>query len=231
MQILDAGETPPGRRNFKIPRANISPVSSANISASPPPAAKPRRKRHFVLWAILGLFFLFLLWALFSANPFAQVVREILGQPPDQIVLNSPFSVSPHSFRYYTFRLPAGGNNVLLLGHFTAVDDTTPRGRPSSAEDKVEGGIEVLVLSESSFGDWHRGATPDSLYHSGPVSGAEIRVQIPRSEQLYYVVFSNRTSQSTSRRVDAKLVLRFRSWLPDWMHKLVPAVLVASPAI
>ena len=193
-------------------------MSSANIPASPPPAAKPRRKRHFVLWAILGLFFLFLLWALFSANPFAQVVREILGQPPDQIVLNRPFSVSPHSFRYYTFRVPAGTNNVFLMGHFAAVEDTKPGGGPSSAEVQVEGGIEVLVLSESSFGDWRKGARPDSLYDSGPVSRADVRVQIPRSQQLYYVVFSNRTSQSTAKRVDSKLVLRFSSWLPGWMH-------------
>jgi len=194
-------------------------VSSAKISASPPPAAKPRKKRHFVLWAILGLFFLFSLWALFSASPFAQVVREILGQPPDQIVLNRPFSVSPHSFRYYTFRVPAGTNNVFLTGRFTAVEDSKPPGSPSSAEVQLEGGIEVLVLSESSFGDWRKGARPDSVYDSGPVSRADVRVQIPRSEQLYYVVFSNRTSQFTPKRVDARLVLRFTSWLPEWIHR------------
>lgn len=153
-----------------------------------------------------------------SANPFAQAAREILGQPPDQIILNSPFSVSPHSFRYYTFRLPAGTNNAFLTGHFTAGEDSKPGGPPSAAEGQVEGGIEVLVLSESSFTQWQKGARPDPLYQSGPVPSGDVGVQIRGSEQLYYVVFSNRTSQTRGKRVNAKLVLRFRSWLPDWMH-------------
>lgn len=193
-------------------------MSSANIPASPPPVAKPGRKRHFVLRTILGLLFVFVLWALFSGNPFAQVVREILGQTPDQTVLNTPFSVSPHSFRYYTFRLPAGTSNAFLTGHFTAVEGTTPPARPAPAEDQAEGGFHLLVLTESSFNDWRKGATPDLLYDSGPVSAADLRVQIPRGGELYYVVFSNRTSSSTAKRVNAQFVLRFRSWLPDWMH-------------
>lgn len=164
------------------------------------------------------MLFVFVLWALFSGNPFAQVVREILGQTPDQTVLNTPFSVSPHSFRYYTFRLPAGTSNAFLTGHFTAVEGTTPPARPAPAEDQAEGGFHLLVLTESSFNDWRKGATPDLLYDSGPVSAADLRVQIPRGGELYYVVFSNRTSSFTAKRVNAQLVLRFRSWLPDWMH-------------
>lgn len=205
--------------NPEIPHAKIGSVSPANIS-SPPSVMKPRRKHHLVLWTILALFLLFVGWTLLSASPFAQVLREILGQRPDQIVLQRPFSVSPHSFRYYTFRLPTGANKVFLTGQFTAVEGATLRALPSSSENRAEAdGIELLLLTESSFTAWQKGAKASSLYDSGPVSHADVRVQILQSEQLYYVVFSNRLSQSTVKQVNASLALRFGSWLPDWIHR------------
>lgn len=190
-------------------------MSSANNSASPPRVTKPRRKRHPVLWTILVLFVLSIFWALFSANPFAQVIRQILGQQPDQIVIQSPFSVSPHSFRYYTFRLPAKAKDVFLTGQFTAAEGAKLRALPSSSGDRTEAaGIDMLVLTESAFTVWQKGTKADSLYDSGQVSRADVRVPIPPGEQLYYVVFNNRASQFTVKRVDARLVLHFGSWLP-----------------
>lgn len=190
-------------------------MSSANNSVSPSRATKPRRKRHPVLWTILVLFLLSIFWALFSANPFAQVIRQILGQHPDQIVLQSPFSISPHSFRYYTFRLPAKAKDIFLTGQFTAAEGAKLRALPSSSENRTEAtGIEVLVLTESSFALWQKGTKAASLYDSGQVSRADVRVPIPPGEQLYYVVFNNRAVQSTVKRVDARLVLHFGGWLP-----------------
>lgn len=72
----------------------------------------------------------------------------------------------------------------------------------------------MLVLTESAFTVWQKGTKADSLYDSGQVSRADVRVPIPPGEQFYYVVFNNRASQATVKRVDARLMLDFGSWLP-----------------
>ena len=194
-------------------------MSSGNIAESSRPPAKPRRKRRLILWIFLALCIAFILWALASANPFAQGIRDLLGDQPDQVVLEKSFSVPAHSFRYYTFTMPVGSKRVFLAGQFTASAQSAQAQAPqSSGETQIGGGgIELLVLPETAFAAWQKGSSGDSAYHSSRVSPGEVHVQVPEEAGVYYVVFSNRLSQSPAN-VSAKLRLRYGSWLPDWLR-------------
>jgi hypothetical protein len=42
-----------------------------------------------------------IVWVATSESPVAQQVQEIVGWKHDQTILDTPFSVGPHTFRYY----------------------------------------------------------------------------------------------------------------------------------
>lgn len=191
-------------------------MSSANISNSSTPApARPKRKRHIVLWTILVVSVLFILWAAFSTNPFAQGLREFGGVKPDQTVLQKSFTVSQRSFRYYKFAL-SGSAKVSLVGQFTS---SAVPGRDRTGTDPSESGIELLVLTEPGFQEWQsaRGAIP--IYDSGVASQAKIQAQLPEGAGAYYLVFSNRSSTTNAKNVSATLRLHFGSWVPEWLRR------------
>lgn len=193
-------------------------MSSANISNSSTPApAQPKRKRHIVLWTILILFVLFLLWSVFSSNPFAQGFRQLGGVKPDQTVLQKSFTVSPRSFRYYKFALSEGSAKVSLVGQFTS---SAVPGHDQTGTDPSESGIELLVLTEPGFQEWQRKQGAASIYDSGVASHARIQGSIPQRAGLYYLVFSNRSSTTNAKNVNATLRLHYASWVPEWLRRL-----------
>jgi len=181
------------------------------------PSSPQKRKRHLWRWIFLALLLGAIAWITISANPFAQGLREIGGDRPDQEILQRTFSVSPRSFRYYTFSLPEGSSHVALVGEFTALleKDKSPDG-PESAGS----GIELLVLSEAAFAIWQKGSTVTSVYDSGRVSHAKVRAELPEGAGVYYLVFSNKLSPSGASNVRANLQLHSRSWLADWIRWL-----------
>src|SRR5215469_6453536 len=90
--------------------------------------APPRiKKRRILLWVLVGLFLGAILWAATSESPFAQGIQELVGWKHDQTILETPFSVTAHNFRFYKFDLPEGSMNVSILGQFSS----------SSAEKKA----------------------------------------------------------------------------------------------
>jgi hypothetical protein len=202
------------------------PAASSPAQPSFPP--KPR-KRHFWRWIFLALLLIVIVWVAISANPFAQGLREIGGDKPDQVILDRTFSVSPRSFRYYTFSLPEGSSRAALIGEFGARPEgdraTSPDGPESAA-----GGIELLVLSEAAFAIWQKGGSTTSVYDSGRVSHANLRVELPDGVGIYYLVFSNKFSPSSASNVRATLQLHSRSWLPDWIRR-TPALAPVSSGI
>ncbi|MGB8060321.1 MAG: hypothetical protein WCF26_00305 [Candidatus Sulfotelmatobacter sp.] len=189
----------------------------AASSPAQPSSPQKRRKRHFWRWIFLALLLSAIVWVAISANPFAQGLREIGGDKPDQSILNRTFSVSPRSFRYYQFTLPKGSSHVVLIGEFTAQfeKDKGPDGSESAAR-----GIELLVLSESAFAIWQKGGSATSVYDSGRMSHAEVRAGLPDGAGVYYIVFSNKLSPSGASNVRAALQLHSKSWLPDWIRRL-----------
>ena len=75
--------------------------------------APPRvKKRRILLWVLLGLLLGTFLWAATSDSASAQGIQELVGWKHDQTILDAPFSVSAHNFRYYKFDLPEGSTNV-----------------------------------------------------------------------------------------------------------------------
>ena len=159
-------------------------------------------------------------WVTISANPFAQGLRELGGDKPDQAILERTFSVSPRSFRYYAFSLPEGSSHVGLVGEFTAVLGGDKETSPSDGPESADSGIELFVLSEPAFAIWQKGGSTTSVYDSGRVSQAKVHAELPAGAGVYYLVFSNKLSPSGAGSVRATLQLHSRSWIPDWIRRL-----------
>lgn len=203
------------------------PVSSpakraaiANASASELP--RPRHTRRVALWLLLAIFAGVVLWAATSDNPVAQQVQEIVGWKHDQTVLDTPFSVGAHTFRYYKFSLPEGSVNVAIVGQFAAASDNH---NGSDRKDKDvkkddDSTIEVFVLSEPAFTVWQNGYATGSLYESGKVAEGTVHGDLPAGAGIYYLVFSNKSAPKTAKSVHATVLLRYKSWLPEWFRRM-----------
>ena len=200
------------------------PAASSPAQPSSPPK---RRKRHLWRWIFLALLLVGIVWVTISANPFAQGLRELGGDKPDQTILERTFALSPRGFRYYTFTLPERSGHVVLVGEFTAVLEGDKGASPDGPESAATG-IELLVLSEAAFAIWQKGGSTGSVYDSGRVSHAKVRAELPDGAGVYYLVFSNKLSASSASNVHASLRLRFGSWLPDWIRRLPARAPVSS---
>jgi len=188
------------------------------------PAAKiapPRQKRRIFLWILLGLLVGTIGWGALSDDPFAQGLQDVVGWKHDQNVLDTPFTVSAHNFRYYKFALPEGSLNVSIVGHFTAAspENKTPKSKGKAAED-CDNDIEVYVLSEPAFAVWQNGYATSSVYESGRVSQGEMQAELPAGAGIYYLVFSNKFSPKTAKNVNASVLLRYKSWIPESFRKM-----------
>ena len=144
----------------------------------------------------------------------------------DRIILDSTFSVGPHTFRYYKFALPEGSVNVAVVGQFKAsADSQSSSNRKSQPGDKnkvVDGdnNIEVYVLTDSAFTVWQNGYATSSLYESGKVASGTVQAEVPAGPGIYYLVFSNKSAPKTPKAVHAAVLLRYKSWLPDWFRRV-----------
>jgi hypothetical protein len=199
----------------------------AASSPAQPSSPQKRYKRHFWRWIVLALLLCAIAWVAISANPFAQGIRELGGDKPDQTILERTFPVSPRSFRYYTFSLPEGSSHVALVGEFSARPEgdraTSPDGPESAAS-----GVELLVLSEAAFAAWQKGGSTTSVYASGRAAHANVRVELPSGAGIYYLVFSNKLAPSSPSNVRASFQLHSRSWIPDWILRIPARAPVSS---
>jgi len=158
------------------------------------------------------------IWLATSESPTAQAVQEAVGWKHDQAILDAPFSIGPHTFRFYKFALPAGSVNVAVVGQFAATGDTRESG---GRKDKdLDSNVEVYVLSESAFTIWQNGYATSSLYESGRVAEGAIRTDLPAGEGIYYLVFSNKFAPKTAKNVRASALLRYKSWLPESLRRM-----------
>lgn len=183
-----------------------------------PPRVK---KRRIVLWVLLGLLLGAILWAATSENPFAQGVQELVGWKHDQTILETPFSVTARNFRYYKFDLPEGSTNVSIVGQFTASTTEKKAGsakpNPGETEDTD---VEVYVLSEPAFAVWQNGYATSSVYESGRVSQGTVQADLPAGAGVYYLIFSNKFSPKAAKSVNANVLLRYKSWLPESVRRM-----------
>src|ERR1051326_2306142 len=103
-----------------LPPREIPVVELPAAAALPRP--RPKRRRLF-LWMLLGVIVATVIWVVVSDDPYAQGVQELVGWKHDEAILETPFSVTAHSFRYYKFALPEGSTNVTIMGQFTVSAD------------------------------------------------------------------------------------------------------------
>jgi len=182
--------------------------------------APPRiKKRRIFLWILLGLFLGAILWAATSDSPFAQGIQELVGWKHDQTVLETPFSVNPKNFRYYKFDLPGGSMNVSIVGQFSATSADKKPGSKKGA-DTDDNDVEVYVLSEPAFAVWQNGYATSSVYESGRVPHGTMQADLPAGAGVYYLIFSNKFSSRSAKNVNASVLLRYKSWLPESFRRM-----------
>jgi hypothetical protein len=205
------------------------PVTVPSKSDSAPEVITPTRplrsgrKRHFVFWVLLAIVVAGIVWVAASNNPYAQGIQELIGSKHDQVIVDAPFSVGAHIFRYYKFSLPEGSMNVAIIGQFTVSNDVKKKVNPGDANTDSkdsESGIEAYVLSEAAFTVWQNGYATSSVYESGRVSEAKIQSELPAGPGIYYLVFSNKFAPKTAKSINASILLRYKNWLPDWLRRM-----------
>jgi hypothetical protein len=180
------------------------------------------------VWVLLVVLAGVILWAVTSDSTGAQQVQEFVGFKQDRIVLDSAFSVGPHTFRYYKFALPEGSVNVTVVGHFnSAADVSGASNRKNQTTDKTQtkdadsdNNVEVYVLTEPAFTVWQNGYATSSLYESGKVAEGSVQADVPAGAGIYYLVFSNKSAPKTPKAIHATVLLRYKSWLPDSLRRL-----------
>jgi hypothetical protein len=161
-----------------------------------------------------------ILWAATSESPFAQGIQEIVGWKHDQTILDTPFSVTAHNFRYYKFDLPEGSMNVSILGQFTSSAEKKSAAAKAKNADGDDNDVEVYVLSEQAFAVWQNGYATSSVYESGRVSQGSMQSELPASAGVYYLIFSNKFATKTTKTVNATVLLRYKSWLPESFRRV-----------
>jgi RNA polymerase subunit RPABC4/transcription elongation factor Spt4 len=229
-----------GRRDEARPDEARPNQGPPDVVVLPPALPRARPKRRSFFWVLLVVFLLGLIVLVgTSDNPFAQDLQEMVGWKHDQTVLDKPFSVGPHTFRYYKFSLPEGSVNVAMVGQFSAEAESQSTGshkdkeKDDRSKDRDKGrdkdkdtdkdsdrGVEVYVLTDAAFTVWQNGYATSSLYDSGNVPVGTVQTEIPAGAGIYYLVFSNKSSPKTAKTVHATVLLRYKSWLPEWFRRM-----------
>jgi hypothetical protein len=195
----------------------------------PPALRRPSRTRPMIVGLVLAILAVFILWAGFSDSTAAQQIQEFVGWKHDRVILDATFSIGPHTFRYYKFALPEGSVNVAVVGRFTsAADGPNPSNRrvtTKSKNEEIDNNIEVYVLSEPAFTVWQNGYATSSVYESGRVTAGTVQADVPAGAGIYYLVFSNKSAPKTPKSIHATLLLRYKSWLPEWFRLIKGRVL------
>src|SRR5579862_515217 len=196
--------------------------SPAPVAALPREIRKPRRTRPMIVGALLAILAALILWAGLSDSPAAQQVQEFVGWKHDRVILDATFSIGPHTFRYYKFSLPEGSVNVALVGQFTSTADNSKAGNrkeiTKAKSEDVDNNVEVYVLSEAAFTVWQNGYSTRSVYESGRVTAGTVQADVPAGAGIYYLVFSNKSAPKTPKSIHATVLLRYKSWLPEWFR-------------
>lgn len=201
----------------------VPPKRVTVVDVAPKAPQRPKSRRRIYLWTVAAVLFAATIWVVSSDNPYALGVQEFVGWKHDQTILENPFTVTAHNFRYYKFALPEGSTNVSIMGQFTVSPaETKVRNRQSKDSNAKEyvSDIEVIVLSEPSFAIWQNGYATSDVYESGRVSRANVDAVLPAGAGVYYLIFSNKFADKNSKNVNATFLLRYQSWLPEWLRKM-----------
>jgi hypothetical protein len=167
-----------------------------------------------VPWLLLLVLLGALLWMATSETPTAQQLQELVRWSHTETLVDDTFSVNPNSFYSREFAVPRGALSITLTGEFSETPGALRKNRKSSEIGKDhETDIEAYVLTDAAFAIWRTGYSTQTQYESGPVANAIINAPLPARADVYYLVFSNRSSPR-SKTVHATVVLRYKNWVP-----------------
>jgi len=219
----DAEFCPKCGKPVSLPAKGIAPAPGVEVLPPARPRPKPKRSRGFLFFLLVMLLIGLVVLTATSDSPVAQQVQEVAGWKHDQIILDTPFTVGPHTFRYYKFTLPEGSVNVAIMGQFSAESPVPVAHKnkdTTDSEKESDAGIEVFVLTDAAFTVWQNGYATSSVYESGKVPTGMVQAEIPAGAAVYYLVFSNKSSPKTPKSVHATVLLRYKSWLPDSLRRM-----------
>jgi len=206
-----------------LPAKGVAPALGVEVLPPARPRPQPKRNRGLLFFLLVMLLLGLVVLAATSDSPVAQQVQEMAGWKHDEIILDKPFTVGPHTFRYYKFVLPEGSVNVAIMGQFSAEIPTPVAQKnkdPKANEKESDAGLEVFVLTDEAFTVWQNGYATSSIYESGKVAGGTVQTELPAGAGIYYLVFSNKSAPKTPKALHATVLLRYKSWLPDWIRRL-----------
>lgn len=193
---------------------NNSTLTDAGLGAR---ALSRRQRRRVIPWLVAGVLLVAIFWVATSDNPFAQSVQEFAGWKHDQGVVDNPFTVTAHNFRYYKFALPQGSMHVSIVGQFDVSGDA--HAVKASAQERDDN-IEVYVMSEGAFVAWQNGYNGTNIYESGRVSHGTLQSELPDGAGIYYLIFNNKFAPGTAKHVNADVLLRYKNWLPEAFRRI-----------
>jgi hypothetical protein len=52
------------------------------------------------------------------------------------------------------------------------------------------------------------------------VSEGKVQAELPAGAGIYYLVFSNKFAPKTTKNINASVLLRYKSWLPEWFRRM-----------
>src|SRR5258708_8305661 len=126
------GASLPGEAQFclKCGKPVSSPPKKVKVVEAQPPALLRQEtpKGRVFLWMLLVILIGLICWSLTSDRVGSQGLQDLVVFKQDGIILDSSFSVGPHTFRYYKFALPEGSVNVTVVGQFKSTADSATAG-------------------------------------------------------------------------------------------------------
>ncbi len=174
-----------------------------------------------------------LLWALVSDSPGAQQVQEFVGFEagsgrPRLRVFRRSAHLPVLQIRVAGRVCECGRRRPIHLGcrqartRVTVENQTGDKSKAKASDDANtnDNGIQAYVLTEPAFTVWQNGYATSSLYDSGNVAEGSVQADIPAGAGIYYLVFSNKSSPKTPKAVHATVLLRYKSWLPNWVRRM-----------
>ena len=163
-----------------VPPKSQPASENPDVVDIPPEAPRVKQKRRRVFpWVALAIVIALIAWVGLSESPVAQQIQELAGWKHDQTILDEPFSVGPHTFRYYKFSLPEGSVNVAIVGQFTAASESGARKDAAKDKSGDDNNIEVSVLTEPAFTVWQNGYATSAIYESGRVAQGTVQADVP----------------------------------------------------
>jgi hypothetical protein len=126
---------------------------------------------------------------------FAARVSNTISREQVTNIANGQMAVAPGTSIAYQMTIPVGASNIYVTGTFSASGGTGNN-------------VEILVMDQFDYVNWHSGSASSAIYDSGQVTTGNISAHLP-SSGIYYLVYSNTFSTTTQKNVQTTVYLYY----------------------